>query len=447
MTASHRILWQAFLALGLGLLAWRMSALGLAAVQIDALDERGAEAARQALDWYPRQAEALYRQGLDLMASDAPAATAKLTAAYRYNPTDHRPLLGLARLALAQGDGERADQLISRVDALRPSRAALQRDLGDYWWQRQQPERAFQHWSLAIVGAPALAPELFKTFRQRLQDPAMAEPFAVLTQAPPIWWEDFFIDTAQRGTDLNTLRRLYRLRREAPQAPLSLAERQAYYERLLREGLLEEAYLAWVNSLNAAQRQHLGLVFNGHFELPLSAHGFDWRITPMDRAEITRARFEGEDNHALRLRFKLLRTRFEHLAQTLFLGPGAYEMTGTSRGLDLLSEGGFRWQLRCRAPHQRLLGESERFFGADAWTALRFEFEVPVDCDHQELRLVSADAQGREILNNGELWLDAIAIRRLAALSPLARGKLEAARALEGTTAPPASGAGVPPPP
>lgn len=436
MAARRRLLWQALLALGLGLLAWRMTALGLATFQVSARDDPDAAAARQALDWYPRQAEALYRQGLALIATDGPAASAKLTAAFRYNPTDHRPLLGLARLALDEGDSARADQLITRVDALRPSHADLQRDLGDYWWQRQQPEQAFEHWSRAIAGQPTLAPGLFKTFRELLADPAMVGPFTALTQAPPTWWEAFFTDTAQRGTDLTTLRRLYRLRREAPEAPLSQVERQAYYERLLREGQIEEAYLAWVNSLTAAERQHLGLVFNGQFELPLSARGFDWRVIANDRAEISRAHYVGEDNRALRIRFKLLRTPFDHLAQTLFLAPGAHELSATSRSVDLLSEGGFRWQVRCLAPNQEPLGESQRLFGSDSWTTLRFEFAVPATCQAQELRLVSADGTGRDLLTDGELWLDAISIRPLAALSPLARGKLEATRAEEQAATP-----------
>lgn len=437
-TTPQRI-WQALLVLALGLLAWRIAAVGLASVQVRALDTGDATAARQALVWYPGQAAALYRQGLELHDDDPAAATEKLTAAFTHNPTNPRPLLVLAGLALANGDAARADRLVAQVDALRPSNADLQRDLGQYWLQRQRPEQAFQHWSRAIAADPGLAPPLFATFRQLFQDPSQTPAFTALTRNPPDWWTDFFVDTAQRGQDLSTLRRLYRLRREAPAAPLTQAERQAYYERLLREGLSEEAYLAWVNSLNPTQRQQLGPLYNGSFELPLLGHGFDWRIEPLDRVDVTRAPFEGESKNALRLRFRLLRTPYRHLVQPLLLAPGAYELTGKSRDLHLLTEGGFRWQVRCRAPAPALLGESERIFGSDAWSAFRFEFEVPDTCRDQELRLVSADDAGREILTDGELWFAQLGIRRLAALSPLTRGKLEASRMEALGTATPAT--------
>ena len=436
-TAPRRV-WQALLVLALGLLAWRIAAVGLASVQIRDLETRGATAARQALDWYPGQPAALYHQGLELHDRDAHAAADKLTAAFRHNPTEPRPLLVLASLALANGDLEHADRLIAQVDALRPSDADLQRDLGQYWLQRQQPEQAFRHWSRAISADPGLAPPLFATFRQLFQDPTLTEAFAALTRDPPDWWTDFFVDTAQRGQDLNTLRRLYRLRREAPAAPLSQPERQAYYERLLREGLIEEAYLAWVNSLNPVQRQHLGPLYNGSFELPLTGRGFDWRTEPLDRVDVTRVPFEGEGSNALRLRFRLLRTPYRHLSQPLLLAPGAYELAGKSRDLHLLSEGGFRWQARCLTPAPELLGESDRLFGSETWSAFRFEFEVPDTCRGQELRLVSADGTNREILTDGELWFDQLSIRRLDTLSPLAKGKREASRA-EAATANPSS--------
>jgi len=418
MKISTSILWQALLALGLGLLAWRITALGLASNQVRKLDQRGAEAARQALDWYPGQPAALFRQGQDLADSDASAATEKLLAAYRLNPTAPGPLLKLAAIALASGETARADAIITQVDRLRPSDAELQRDLGQYWLRRQQPERAFAHWSRAIAGNPALAPGLYESFRQLLGDPAQSEAFATLARDPPHWWADFFINSAGRGKDLTTLRRLYRLRQEVHGSPLTQAERQAYYERLLREDLIEEAYLAWVNSLTAAQRQYLGLLFDGSFELPLGGNGFAWRYTALDRVDVARARFTGEDENALRLRFNRLRTPFEHLSQRLFLAPGSYEVTGFSRGLNLISEGGFRWQALCQAPRQDLLGESRRIFATETWTEFRFKFDLPTSCTHQELRLVSADDRDREIFTDGELWFDKLGLRRLEAPAP-----------------------------
>lgn len=423
-----RGLWLALLLVVLAVLAWRITAVGVARIHVASLDQEGEVAARQALDWYPGQAAALYRLGIGTLGRDVVAAEALLIEAFRRNPTDPAPLLVLAGIAQAAGDQDRADRLVAEVDALRPSDPPTQRDLGRYWLERGQPERAFGHWSRAIEANPGIAPGLFDTLRALLPDPAMQAAFVALTRQPPGWWADFFADTAGRSKDVEMVRHLYRLRRAAPEAPLTLAERQAYFERLLREGLIEEAYLAWVNSLTPARREYLGLVFDGSFDLPLGGVGFEWQVGALDHVNIARDRFEGEYNNALRVRFRRLRMPFSHLSQPLFLGPGAYAVGGTSRSLNLIADSGFRWVVRCRAPDKMLLGESERLFGAEAWSPFSFEFEVPEACLYQELRLMTADGEEREMLVDGELWFDDLAIRRIDELSALARGKLEAAR-------------------
>lgn len=413
----------------IALLAWRVTALGVASLQVEALASRGEVAAQRALDWYPTQAAALYRRGVSLLREDSGKAEALLAEAYFNNPTDPAPLRVLAGVALAREDPARADALIRHVDALRPVNPQSQRDLGRYWLERGRPPQAFQHWSRAIQADPGMAPGLFETFRGLLKDDlGMDEAFQAITRTPPTWWLDFFADTANRGKEVATLLRLYQMRRGSVDVPLTLAERQLYYQRLLREGLYQDAYLAWVNSLNAGQRQQLGFLFNGEFELPLTGLGFDWQIEKSERVEIGRAAFEGDNRQALRLRFRLMRTPFKHLSQPLLLGPGAYEVAGSYRGLELMTDEGFRWVARCRVPDHTLLGESERIFSAEAWTSFRFQIEVPPSCVYQELRLVSAAGTTATATSDGELWFDGMSIQHIEGLSPPARARLEAAR-------------------
>ncbi|MFZ1536453.1 MAG: hypothetical protein WAT23_03605 [Chromatiaceae bacterium] len=419
---------QALLLGILAFLAWRITALGVASIQVEAMDSRGEAAARRALDWYPGQAAALYRLGVSLLREDIGKAEDLLAEAYFNNLTDPTPLRVLAGVALAREDATRADLLIQQVDALRPVNPQSQRDLGRYWLERGRADLAFQHWSRAIQANPGLAPGLFETFRELLKDPGMDEAFQSITRDPPAWWLDFFADTATRGKDVATLRRLYQMRRESVDAPLTLAERQHYYQRLLREEFYEDAYLAWVNSLNAGQRQQLGFLFNGDFELPLTGLGFDWQVDRSDRVEIGRAAFEGDNRQALRLRFRLMRTPFKHLTQPLLLSPGTYEVVGSYRGLELMTDEGFRWVVRCRVPDQTLLGESERIFSADTWTPFRFQIEVPAACIYQEIRLVSAAGTTTTTATDGELWFDGMSLQRIDGLSPPARARLEAAR-------------------
>jgi tetratricopeptide (TPR) repeat protein len=424
-----RVLWQGVLLLVLVVLAWRITALGVVSLQLAKLEDGGAVAARQALDWYPGQAAALYRLGIESLRRGDGDSERLLTDAYRHNPTDYRPLLALAAIARSRGDLERADALSERLDALRPANASVQRYLGQYWLDRGRPELAFKHWSRALEADPHGSAPLFETLRGLLREPGMGPAFQSLARNPPPWWDDFFTDTAQHAADVDLVRRLNRLRGEVAEAPLTHAERQAYFERLMREGLLEEAYLAWVSGLNAAQRKYLGPLYNGSFELPLSGFGFDWQVSKVPRVEIERAHPEGEDRLALRLRFRLLRVPFEHLAQPLFLGKGSYELVGSYRSQDLLTEAGFRWVVRCQDPAKTLLGQSERLFPVESWTGFRVEIEVPANCPSQDLRLVSADAavQGKNPID-GELWFDEMSIRRIDRLSPLGRANLDGLR-------------------
>ena len=64
-------------------------------------------------------------------------------------------------------------------------------------------------------------------------------------------------------------------------------ERRCLIERLQRDGQWPDAYLVWLNGLPLEQRQRVGYVFNGGFELPLSNAGFDWRIPAQDGAVVS----------------------------------------------------------------------------------------------------------------------------------------------------------------
>ena len=191
MSAGLR-LWQVVLLLGLVVLAWRITALGVAGVQIGRLGdnlgrggEEGTAAARQALDWYPGQAAALAWLGFATIPQDRAAAERLLMDAWRSNPTDPRPLMELARLAQARGDTGRADRLSERVDGLRPVDPAVQWPLGSYWLSRGDPVRALRHWSRSLEANPGARAAGFATLRALLQTPTAHAAFRPLLAHPP----------------------------------------------------------------------------------------------------------------------------------------------------------------------------------------------------------------------------------------------------------------------
>jgi hypothetical protein len=418
-----RILWNGIILVVLVVLAWRISALGVSAIYLDAIGNGEEDAPSKALDWNPGEPQALLMLGVAKLADDRDAARDLVTRAYLAKPTDYRPLLVLAGIALADGDRVLADRFVQQAAALGPVDPTLQEQIARYWLEQSRPDLALAHFSTALGARESGS--TFMVLRKLIEDPAASEAFNTLALNPPRWWMAFFEDVAS-GANLETLRRLYGMRRQPGAVPMTLRERQTYVRRLLRDEQFEEAYLAWVNSLNAQQRQQLGLLHNGNFELPLSGFGFDWHLSGVDRVDVARSKFDIIDEYALRLTFRLSKLPFDHLYQPLFLAPGYYAVSGVYRSVDLLTDAGFRWDVRCVVPEQRLLGESSRIFGAEQWSEFSFELEVPAGCLYQEIRLQSGSAQSLETATDGELWFDRMAIRRIEEMSPLERAKAEA---------------------
>lgn len=77
--------------------------------------------------------------------------------------------------------------------------------------------------------------------------------------------------------------------------------------------------------------------------------------------------------------------------------------------------------MRCLQPRQVVLGESDRFLGSEKWRGFKLDFEVPEDCQLQEIRLESAGRVSLEQKISGEIWFDDLAVRRTTGLTAAAR--------------------------
>ena len=249
---------------------------------------------------------------------------------------------------------------------------------------------------------------------QIAEDPVTRGLLTPYALSPPIWWDGFFRYATINATALEPVRLLYNMRRQPGAEALTEPERAAYVWRLQKDGLISEAYLTWLAGLDKSQRQHLGPLYNGGFELDLSNQRFGWQVGGNDRVDIRTRRRPGVDgNHAINLNFRAAEQRFGQLFQPLVLDAGTYRLTGETRsGADFMTKGGLKWQVSCLLPTQRQLGESDRLLGSDEWTQFSFDFEVPLSCTYQELRLVSAGTRAFELKISGDIWFDNLSITR-----------------------------------
>lgn len=413
--------WRIVLVLVALVLAWQVVTNGLGRHYAERLQQGDQGAAEKVLTWLPNHPRALFEQGSRLLADDAEAGEAMLARAYEADPTDPRPLIVLAARLAEAGDLERADALVEIADTLAPVNPSRQREIALYWDGREQPARALAHLSRVMEADASGNRQFYPVWLNLAEEPALRSLLLPYATTPPSWWAGFFRFAAVEAKDAETVRLVFNMRRQSGTAPITPEERAAYLGRLEREGLIDEAYLVWVNGLSDAERDALGLLYNGSFEQPLSNAGFGWHLRHprVEAATLATAGAAGE--RALELRFRALETRFQHLHQPLFLDAGTYRLSGQVRSERLKTQGGLRWQVRCRLPERAVLGESARLFGPDGWKAFAFDFEVPDSCRYQELRLVSAGQRSFELSLDGPIWLDDLAINRVAELDAAAR--------------------------
>ena len=210
-------------------------------------------------------------------------------------------------------------------------------------------------------------------------------------------------------------------RRGPPPAWPAVDERRCLIERLQRDGQWTDAYQTWLNGLPLEQRQRLGYVFNGGFELPLSNAGFDWRIPVQDGAVVTAEPGDGvAGRHALTVSFVQQRYAGPPVFQHLMLVPGRYRLEGRARS-ELDAWLGLQWGLYCQeraGRATRQLAHTESFVGSPRWREFGRDFAVPANCPIQLLRLElanpkpGANAPGSVAIRlNGKVWFDDLRVR------------------------------------
>lgn len=309
-------------------------------------------------------------------AGDEAGALAHYRIAARRAPRD-RPALGwLANHAVLHGDFTAA---LARTDQLLRVSPGLLDD------------------TLPTLAALAAIPE------------ARVALLRLLGEGAPPWRPRFLSWLSQQPGALPLITALFSPLRAAPQ-PLSMAERSAWIDRLLRETRVAEAQFLWIEALPDERRKVLGNVFDGGFELPPDNGGFGWTFAPVAGATIHQEPTAGAGGEqALVIDFHDRRVAFAHVQQRLALPPGRYALRGRTRIDGLRNERGLHWLLRC--DDGRLLAETERFQGSSSWRDFRVDFERPADaCNGQTLTLHLDARIAPEQMVGGRIWFDDLRI-------------------------------------
>ncbi len=405
-----------FLTLVLAIALWRV--VILAAVGTGELTTiQGPAEVQKALATAGKDPKDSFGFSASIAANQPEVAEAILRKSLFDYPTDARSLMLLGSLWSEKGEKQKGQSAIELAAQLAPADPWVLRRLGAYWARERQLDKAMQYWSWTMIAEPSSQKDLVPLLLQLADNPDSRSFFERFTDQPPAWWQSFFSTLASRAANLDSVSQLYTLRKGSSQVPLAESERKAYLNRLLREERIAEAYLEWVNGLDNDELRVLGLVYNGGFELPITNNGFDWRISQPGKVRIQAERTAGaEGEKALHLAFRGYEQRFGHVNQPLYLDTGHFQLRGKVLVDKLKTLGGLQWSLLCTGKEtdsrKALLGESQRFLGSTEWQDFSFDFSVPESCSGQQLLL---KATGRDAIDwemNGDIWFDAISIRR-----------------------------------
>ncbi|MEO1660385.1 MAG: hypothetical protein AAFR51_05315 [Pseudomonadota bacterium] len=152
-----------------------------------------------------------------------------------------------------------------------------------------------------------------------------------------------------------------------------------YLQRLVRDGLLEEAYSAWRLFANLPDELLVGVPFNSEFEDRTEPEPFNWSIS-RDRAEY-------QNRGGLYVTYLGTERPFI-AAQTLRAAPGDYVLQTEAMGRMPEDGGALEWDLTCVESRTRIARQSLQLKTISAKE--RFEMEVTIpeaDCAFQTLQL------------------------------------------------------------
>jgi tetratricopeptide (TPR) repeat protein len=400
----------AILGLVAALIAWRVVVINMAELHLQGEEK---DAATLTLDWDKTNAQALFSEGVRVATADPAQAITYLAAAVRGNPTDGPTYAAIARLKEQGGELAEAEQAMQAAAQMAPRRVDVQLEAARFWFRRGDIARAMKHMDVVLTFGGSLREQIFPDLLKLAEDPATREiAHAKLLKQRIAWWPQFFNHAAAKATSVETLRALFQMQADGPNAVTTEGLR-AYLQRLQRENLWIESYLVWLNNLRKDQLNAIGNLFNGGFEEEISNLGFDWILTPASQVVVDTASTYGATGHkALRVVFRGPRIQFQHVHQYLMLDPGTYVLHGRVRPDNLETSEGIQWSVYC-VGNAKAIAHSERFTGTDHWQHFTAQIQVPVqDCSVQMLRLELAGRSALDFEAKGAIWFDDLSIAR-----------------------------------
>lgn len=345
------------------------------------------------LSWKSDQAEALVALASKDLKTPGPAATAtaraRALAALTREPLVPYGIEILGQAAIKDGQDAAADAL------MRQAAMVSKRDLAAEIWifTHDVTARDLSGAATALDAIMRGHPEIIEDFAAAvapsLRDPDTAATLVAGLGLKPPWRSLLMGVLVRQHRNPEGLLRLFAgLERSGG---LTQQELGAFLGELMANGRYEQAYLYWLQSLPPARLATLGLLYNGHFDYPVSNMAYDWVVAPASGTVIETG--TSDKGPTLDIGFLGDGADFKNVTHDLILNPGRYRLTGYVRADHFENQRGLRWRIAClerdgTGSGENALGTSDLVSGDRSWQPFVLAFEVPASgCRAQRLVL------------------------------------------------------------
>jgi hypothetical protein len=193
-----------------------------------------------------------------------------------------------------------------------------------------------------------------------------------------------------------------------------------YLDALIRHRELQELQETWSTlasrfpaEINGPDSQH-NLVVNGSFEHPILNGGFDWRVIPVDGADVSFDADNGLDgSQSLRIDFDSTANPYYcHVFQYVRVrSETRYRFSGHLRAKGITTESGPTFEVFDAYEMKKLFLSGKGVTGTSDWVEEQFDFATPAGTD---LLVVRVGRRASEKIANkigGTVWVDKIDLK------------------------------------
>lgn len=351
-------------------------------------------------------------------------AMKELLRAIQLNPYNTQAWLDLGTDLELQGETERAETCLRRVDQLAPRIPKYQWAIGNFYLLHGNTDEAFRHFKMVLAGNPGYAQSIYATAWK-----ASGDASQILSELIP---ED-------PGSELYYLNYLLATKRLDEAAPVwnrivkgsgkfDPVQAAQYIDSLIGAHHADDAYNVWSvlrqKGLIPATDESTprNLVENGDFENPLLGMGFDWRVAQLSGIYVglDQSNFHSP-GHSLLIQFPGTHNFDYHNVYEFVpvLPNHAYQLAGYVKTEKITTDSGVRIEVRDAYNPASLDKYSDQLIGTSpSWLPLSIEFKTTPKTNLVLVIIARLASQKLDNQISGKAWVDDISLALASSQNP-----------------------------